>query len=141
MARAEAVIEMTEKTRAPVAGLIWREDVCLPDQAETADNIVETSTSGDGRVAVQIEHLITDAVRGKRHVADSNPIVVTDPDDPTIFAIQMPCAVSWARSGKSMRQHEDEPASANLIRQIRVSKSHPQHSAERPRCGRSITPC
>jgi DNA polymerase-3 subunit beta len=105
LTRASAVVG--GKQRA-VVGLAWGADeeelqVCLAD-SEAADDVVNAEFTGSGKVAVQIGLLaeLLDALDGARVCLDSrddrSPVLVTDPDDADLLALQMPCLWSQAQA-------------------------------------------
>jgi len=100
--RVAAMIDPTVKAMR-LAGLQWAPDdqalrLCVPGH-DLADDIIDAETVGAGRFAVQIHHLceLFDELPGKRIRLDTSgtgiSILVTDPDDPQVLAVQMPC--SW----------------------------------------------
>jgi DNA polymerase-3 subunit beta len=89
-----------------LVGLRWRAGepqlhLCVPGHADAADDILDAKVGGSGQIAVQIRHLaeIAAELDGERIHLDTKdhlgPLLVTDPTDPKILMLQMPCA--WPR--------------------------------------------
>jgi DNA polymerase III subunit beta len=85
-----------------IVGLQWAPDepalhLRIPGHDDLADDIIDAEATGGGRVAVQIHHLreLADEFLGARIRLDNggpgDPIRVTDPDEPEVLAVQMPC--------------------------------------------------
>ena len=76
-----------------------RRCACAAPGHDLADDSIDAETVGAGRFAVQIHHLreLLDELPGARIRFDTSgtgiSILVTDPDDPQMLAVQMPC--SW----------------------------------------------
>lgn len=98
--RVAAVINPTIKAMRLV-GLQWAPNdsalhLSVPGH-DLADDTVDARTAGAGRFAVQIRHLreLLDRLAGARVRFDTGgtgaPILVTDPDDPRVVAVQSPC--------------------------------------------------
>jgi DNA polymerase-3 subunit beta len=105
LARARAVIDGNQRE---VVGLAWGADeadlrVCLAD-SDAADDGVAAEVAGSGRAAVQIKLLaeLLEALDGTRVCLDSrdgaSPMLVSDPDDMDLLALQMPCVWAVARA-------------------------------------------
>jgi DNA polymerase-3 subunit beta len=99
--RIAAVIDPAVKAMRLV-GLQWALGepalrLCIPGH-DLADDILDAEVAGTGKVALQILHLaeIAAEIEGKCIHIDTNgnvgPVVITDPDDPDVLILQMPCA-------------------------------------------------
>jgi DNA polymerase-3 subunit beta len=93
-----AAVAVTGDQKMRVAQLSWAADglhLALGD--DVAHDVIEAETSGTGGVAVQIAHLaeLLDELKGERISLNVNgpndPILIGDPDDAGITALQMPC--------------------------------------------------
>jgi DNA polymerase-3 subunit beta len=83
----------------------------LAREPGAADDAIDAEVAGAGRVAMRVSHAreLADEFTGQRMHFDTNgasgPILVSDPDDPDVLTLQMPCA--WPLSG--LRMAEKEP--------------------------------
>ena len=86
-----------------LVGLRWSDGesalhLCIPGWPDLADDVLDAEVASTGKVAVQILHLaeIVAEIEGERIHIDANgnggPVLVTDPDDPDVLMLQMPCA-------------------------------------------------
>ena len=86
-----------------LVGLRWSDGesalhLCIPGWPDLADDVLDAEVASTGKVAVQILHLaeIVAEIEGERIHIDTNgnggPVLVTDPDDPDVLMLQMPCA-------------------------------------------------
>ena len=94
----------SDNKRSPLIGLTWKTpekalQLCTPGAPEIADDTIEAEVSGQGRLAVQIKHLmqLLDELKSQRVRIDAgtgagNAILITDPDNANFTIIQMPCA-------------------------------------------------
>ncbi|MGX1050847.1 DNA polymerase-3 subunit beta [Bradyrhizobium japonicum] len=94
----------SDDKRSPLIGLTWKApenalQLCTPGAPEIADDTIEAEVSGQGRLAVQIKHLMqllgelkSHRVRIDAGMGAGNAILITDPDNANFTIIQMPCA-------------------------------------------------
>jgi DNA polymerase-3 subunit beta len=94
----------SDNKRSPLIGLTWKTpdkalQLCTPGAPEIADDTIEAEVSGQGRLAVQIRHLMQLLAELKSHrvridagMGAGNAILITDPDNANFTIIQMPCA-------------------------------------------------
>jgi DNA polymerase III subunit beta len=86
-----------------LVGLRWSDGesalhLCIPGWPDLADDVLDAEVASTGKVAVQILHLaeIVAEIEGERIHIDTNgnggPVLITDPDDPDVLLLQMPCA-------------------------------------------------
>jgi DNA polymerase-3 subunit beta len=102
LGRIAAVVDPQSEAMRLV-GLRWSDGesalhLCIPGWPDLADDVLDAEAASTGKVAVQILHLaeIVAEIEGERIHIDANgnggPVLVTDPDDPDVLMLQMPCA-------------------------------------------------
>ncbi|WP_084518238.1 DNA polymerase III subunit beta [Bradyrhizobium sp. th.b2] len=94
----------SDNKRSPLIGLTWKTpekalQLCTPGAPEIAEDTIEAEVSGQGRLAIQIKHLMqllgelkSHRVRIDAGMGAGNAILITDPDNANFTIIQMPCA-------------------------------------------------
>jgi DNA polymerase-3 subunit beta len=109
LGRIAAVIDPQIKTVARLAGLSWQMPapelrLCVPGWPDLADDVIAAEVSGAGRTAIRIGYLteILDELAGERVRLDArdgrSPLLLTDPDEPHVLTVQMPCTWPFERS-------------------------------------------
>jgi DNA polymerase-3 subunit beta len=88
-----------DKDASPAAGISWNDSavhLTLARQPDTAEDTIDATVSGTGRLALKLEYLIEllEALPGERIRFDqadpSAPITVTVPENADLLALQMP---------------------------------------------------
>ncbi|MBB4261416.1 DNA polymerase III subunit beta [Bradyrhizobium sp. CIR3A] len=94
---------MPDEGHLQLVGLTWAAPeqslrLCIARAPDVADDPIEAGVNGQGRLAVQIKHLSqllaeleAERVRIDAGTRANSGILITDPDDPSITIVQMPC--------------------------------------------------